>query len=89
MSDPGLKVADNKIRLLSSKQEIEAFRENKIDYSMLQSPAISSGVAANRVRGKSRDVRSRPIKSVKRNHQKPPLKGRSQNVRIPNNMPTE
>ena len=38
--------------------------QNIVDYERLNSPAMSLHVQANRVRGKSRDVRTRPVKST-------------------------
>ena len=58
----------DKVRLLSSKVEVNSTKEKEMENILLKSPAISTDVQANRIRGKSRDVRTRPIKSMNRNH---------------------
>ena len=75
----------SKTRLLSSKLQQEP-AEPLIDYERLNSPAVSYQVQENRLRGKNKDVRTRPVKSSKSVYGRPSVKNQSQNIKMPPGM---
>ena len=57
-----------------------------IDYERLSSPAVSYQVQENRLRGKNKDVRTRPVKSSKSVYGRQSIKNQSQNIKLPPGM---